>query len=524
MSRTATGSDIYIEGHDGVVPHYVKDIFNEKTGKMTTVTVTDFVFDPVATIALDEDNVQRVVFVVEVLGEQFQLPSDTFDTPAKFKHWCNSVNLSFSGTMKDVEGIQYKLRTADVPGWDGTTIVGLHDDCFVLPEQTIGRSDLVYVEHPFGDRWKGATSLQPKDWEFTQQWPDHIFDLARLHKASVMTPILGWVAAAPLRSRCSKFPILAVSGFSGYGKTTIMETVLKAFGFWTKEGPFLPGMTPHAVVGAATTSNALPVWFDEYRDSVPPLTMAMVENVLRAAWDANSVNKGGTDQGNVMKVASFPVRAPLVVTGEESFTETSHAERMISVALSKEGRNFDALDRLLNDGEHGHAGLGDLRGFGRAYLDWLLSARDLDVKRPPWDTASRPQHCEAIARWGYTMLATFLDTYCGPGNGDVLPEFNYGSAKWTQQDVAAASPYDELIDAAEDAGDDRGFIVWEANGELHVRLEALYAWHAKNKTGITLPSRKPRDLRIYLQQQYGAIEDKNHDYGRCWHFPLTYDE
>ncbi len=397
--RTATGSDIYVEEIDGVVPHYVRKYWDEKKNKMVEVAVTDFVFDPVATITVDEEP-PRTVFVAEVLGHEYQLPSELFDSTQKFKHWANTVNLSFSGTLKDLEGIQFMLRTAGVPEWDGTSLVGLHEDCFVLPEQTIGGNGrLVYVEHPFGTRWKGATALQQREPDLAMtRWPDHIFDLARLHRADIMTPLLGWIAAAPLRSRCHKFPVLAISGSSGWGKTTIIETVEKAFGFWMDEAPFLPGLTPHAVVGAATTSNALPVWFDEYRDSIRPDTLDMVENVLRAAWDANSVSKGGTDASNVMAVKSFPVRAPLLVSGEESFTETSHAERMIALSLPKEGRNVEALDRLVNDGEHGHAGLSDLQGFGRAYLDWLLADVDLDVKQPPWQTSSRPAHCEAIAR------------------------------------------------------------------------------------------------------------------------------
>ena len=87
------------------------------------------------------------------------------------------------------------------------------------------------------------------------------------------------------------------------------------------------------------------MWFDEYRDSVRSDTMDMFENVLRHAWNGGSIPKGGTNRDNVMLVRSFPVRAPIIVTGEESFTETSHSERMIAIDLPKEGRDFEALDR-----------------------------------------------------------------------------------------------------------------------------------------------------------------------------------
>lgn len=396
ITRTQTGSHVFVDETSNV-PHYAKQ------DKDLTISLTDFAFEPMATVTLDEEP-PRTVFVVEVLGHEYQLPSDIFDSVQRFTHWANSVNLGWSGTQRDLQGILYLLRIAQVPEWDGTTLVELHGNCFVLPERTIGASgSLVYVEHPFGNPWKGATSLKPTERSpLTEMWPEHLHDLARLHKSSVMTPILGWVAAAPLRSRCTKFPVLAISGYSGWGKTTIMETVLKAFGFWMKEVPFLPGLTPHAVVAAATTNNAFPQFFDEYRDSINPLTFAMTENVLRAAWDGNTVAKGGTDQSNVMIVKEFPVRAPIVVTGEESFTQTSHSERMVTIDLPKEGRNFEALDRLVN-----RDGLAELQGFGRSYLDWLLASVDEDVKQPPNIISDRPAQCEAIAQWGYSMLARF---------------------------------------------------------------------------------------------------------------------
>lgn len=93
----------------------------------------------------------------------------------------------------------------------------------------------------------------------------------------------------------------------------------------------------------------------------------------------------------------------------------------------------------------------------------------------------------------------------------MLPTFDYSSAKRTQREVVRANPYDELIDTAQDMNDGEGRpIVWAEGDMLYVRLQALYAWNARSQTRIKLPSRKPRDLRIYLQEQYGAIEDEHH--------------
>lgn len=112
------------------------------------------------------------------------------------------------------------------------------------------------------------------------------------------------------------------------------------------------------------------------------------------------------------------------------------------------------------------------------------------------------------------MLGTFLERRCGYST---LPKFNYTHAREIQTETANASPYEELIEAAMNATDRDGRqIVWIEDECIYARLEALYAWNRTSRTDIKLPSRKSRDLRVFLQQQYGAAEDKNHVNGRAW--------
>lgn len=108
----------------------------------------------------------------------------------------------------------------------------------------------------------------------------------------------------------------------------------------------------------------------------------------------------------------------------------------------------------------------------------------------------------------------------------MLPTFNYNSARRTQIETAKANPYDELIAAAMDSSDDRGSVVWIEDDCIYVRLEAVYTWNRKNAQ-LILPSRKSRDLRKYLQQEHGAMEDQNYSFPfgesrmRVWYFPAT---
>ena len=507
--RQATGSQVFVVTLDGIVPHYARRTFDEKTQKTIDVPISDFVFDPVATITVAEDQ-PRTIFVVEVLGRQFQLPSDVLDTSAKFEHWCGTVNLGWSGTLNDLRGVRYLLRTAEVPEWDGTTVVGLHDHSWVLPNETFGGNGPVYVKHEFGE-WQTKTSLEPRelDAQNSDSWLDALNSLASLHLRSIMTPILGWLAAAPLRSLCSEFPILNISGGSGTGKTTLTKTVLQAFGFWMGEETNLTGATPHAVVGAVTMNNAFPQWFDEYRPTIRPDTFDRINNVIRDAWNGGAISTGGTMRDNVMSVRNFAIRAPIIITGEQSFTEQSHLDRMVTVDLSTNGRNVEELQYLLEDG------LFNLKGFGRKYLEWLVSDVDADVKQPPVNL-DRQTYCREVVRWGYGMLARFLDTYFGGSVAEeTLPVFTYQRVELERN--AQVNPYDQLIEVAIS---DNGECAWSdtSNDRIYVRIGATITWNRKSQTNIKLPSDVAQDFGKYLRTTYNAIEDKNHSFGRAWYF------
>ena len=177
LTREQTGSTIFVAREVGTAPFYMRRTVSDK-GEVSDTPITDFVFDPVATIRVEDP--PRIVFVVQVVGNEFQLPSDIFDNAQRLTHWCNSVNLGWSGTSRDLQGILYLLRTANVPEWDGTSIVGLHGDCFVIPEETIGgKGSLVHVPHEFGNTWEGKTSLSKVERSLTtDMWPEHLHDLS----------------------------------------------------------------------------------------------------------------------------------------------------------------------------------------------------------------------------------------------------------------------------------------------------------------------------------------------------------
>ena len=90
--------------------------------------------------------------------------------------------------------------------------------------------DIVFVEPPSGNLWsKGLNVREDENWQPAAI--ELLGPAARAHRDDSVARLDGCSAS---RRLCPKFPPLVVTGGSGYGKTTILETVLRTFGFWTQ--------------------------------------------------------------------------------------------------------------------------------------------------------------------------------------------------------------------------------------------------------------------------------------------------
>src|SRR5690606_23794116 len=140
---------------------------------------------------------------------------------------------------------------------------------------------------------------------------------------------------------------------------TLTEKVLRIFS-GSEITTNLTSTTPYAVTSFFAASNAIPVWFDEYRPGAREDAKSQLDQLLRDAYTGQPSWKGGLTD-NKAEVTEVPTVVPVVVTGEESFIETSHTDRMVLVRLTKDGRgNLDLLDQIPSS------------GFAHAYLSWLF--------------------------------------------------------------------------------------------------------------------------------------------------------
>lgn len=320
-------------------------------------------------------------------GRKVVLTSDDLSSESATRHWSNRYGYSWLGSVRDAQSLlEFLLHDGPfLARGHGTRVLGWHAGHVVLPDRTIGPLHWVYVPPVTDPALDQVIRVAPSEWD-----PRTVALLRALHDPSVTTPILGWMAAAPLRSWCQVFPPLAVVGGSGAGKTTLLLEIMSAFGYANREFN-LTSTTPHGVMVTVSATNGIPIWFDEYRPGARRDTLEAFNQALRDAWTASTATRGGIHR-NLQALARFTTSAPIVVSGEDTFHETSHVERMVVVRVPQAGRNPDALSMLRKRED---------RGLGFEYLSWLVDNHWAGaLPRPAIPNSSRPAQAQAVVAWG----------------------------------------------------------------------------------------------------------------------------
>ena len=447
--------------------------------------ITDFRLKILRRVEVPE---RRIVWDVELPnGRQVSLGSDDLVDARSFARWANRFGLSVQATASDVQHLIRLLEQQSlyVPRVLGISLAGWHAGSFVLPQPvgTLGTPAYAFVAPEIDARWQDRLRLAPGT-------PDGSVPavLASLHRAEVMTPILGWVAAAPLRAICAQFPTLGVMGSAGAGKTTLVSEVLATFGFSDGTPITISNTTPHGVWGMVGSTNAIPVWFDEYRYGAREDGLRALDQSIRDAWNGSSALRGGVGE-NKSALVTFPATAPILVTGESAFQEQSHAERMVIVSLPREGRSADALAMLRTLPR---------AGFGRDYLEWLIWAAQTGELDAPPALNDRPEQAVAVVRWGYATLCRYVKQRYGRQ----MPEWDETLIRAEQASMADSSPIIDAIRELNAATDPvtGGLVVWQQGTDVCVRFGRLPSL-VRQHTSIVLPG-NAKAIQKWLKDRF----------------------
>jgi hypothetical protein len=432
-------------------------------------------------------------------GEKATISSYDLASKGKTIAWSLRHGGAWYGVDRDAQQLLGLLQASGpflTPG-AMSTVAGYTDGHFIWPDWTLGPDNWKYVPPPNSVHLEERMFLAEGMFSGVQ-----VNSLRDLHLRSVMDPILAWLAIVPLRALLRQFPILAVTGASGSGKTTLLETILGNM-TGTLITTNLTSTTPHALFSFVGSTNGFPVWFDEYRPGARRATMESLQQVIRDAYTGQSSSKGGMGE-KWSEVTTVPAIAPLVLSGEDAFHETSHVERMILVNLPRKGKNPKALEEIRQ--WEGH-------GLPLGYLRWLLYMLDnelVDLTITPSGPKTLPSRARTnlgILDIGWRLLSEFTVQY----GGEDLGESQFGTIT---ADSIEASDHDPIKDAilwALEMPDGADSVLKSGDGYVHIRIEN-FVQYVQKASSFTLPG-GAEAIRRYIMDRYEATQSRPRWFG-----------
>lgn len=454
-------------------------------------SLSNWTFEPVRELQYDSGSAYEGL--LHPGGREVVLTSEALATKNTLIRWANRHGGSWFGSDKDCQLLLAALQAeaAYLPTGRMCTVAGYHDGQFVWPGGRIGPEHWTYVPPPTDVHLEGALKI-----EAGPAGAEMVLGLRELHCHAVMDPILCWLAMAPLRALCAAFPILAVTGGSGTGKTTLLSSVVPAFSGSSIQNN-LTGTTAHPLLAYAGSTNAFPVWFDEYRPGARADTLQTFNQTLRDAYTGQASAKGGMGT-HWAEVKQVQTTAPIIVSGEESFSETSHTQRMVLVHLPVDGKNPEALEHVLS---------WPVGPLAYSYLAWLFDRFLPEVRNSllevegvgPLTLSSRVRYNFGILHYGWDLLTRYLADH----GVDLQGQPDLSLVATEAAEAASSSPIrDAILWALEEMDPDSG--VTGVDDRIAVRVESFVAF-VKRRDTFPLPA-GATGVRKYLQSHFGGVE------------------
>jgi hypothetical protein len=454
--------------------------------------ISNWFFDP--TRELVGEGGRAYEGTIEPGGIDATLSSFTLGKKSELINWVTTHGRAWYGSDRDAQLLLGLLQSEGPFLAQGhmATVAGWNDGHFVWPGHSIGPDYWRYVPPTSDIHLASQMWIDPGPWA-----PEQILTLRKLHAQEVMDPLLAWLAACPIRPLLREFPSLGVVGSSGTGKTTLMETVVPAFTA-TDITLNLTDTTPHVITAMMGGTSMAPVRFDERRFGARKSALFSIDQNIRDAYTGQASAKGGgASGGHWASVTFYRPLAPLIVSGEDSFSETSHTDRMIMIGLPPKGKNPDILRQVRAWGN---------TGFAYAYLEWLqqgITSGRLDITNHHSGNPDRQVINQAVLNLGWLLLSDFLSDY-----GVDLPDPDFSLPLREAKEARKHAPIEDALRWASDE-QDCGDFIFSANINdteyLCLRVENFV--HFINKQGLfTLPGGVTA-VKRHLADNYEATEE-----------------
>lgn len=270
-------------------------------------------------------------FDEEILSESF---GAKFDPP--------EVNGSTPYVQDLLNALKMWVHHQPAPRRTGVKHMGLHDgDEFAIPDGTLTADgwtddpDHVYLESETGAERR--VSLANDDDTDLDDVATILETVGHTRDPERFLPVLGWFYAAPLRpmiesfSESGEFNHLSVTGDTGSGKTATLSYLWRMFGMAGE--PFSVDSSSFAQLATFSSTNSIPLWFDEYKPSdIRDYKIDAFHDLYRKATRGAFAERGNPDQ----TTTSYKIQAPVCVSGEQQIQGPAERRRSIMTQFRKE--------------------------------------------------------------------------------------------------------------------------------------------------------------------------------------------
>jgi len=319
---------------------------------------------------------ERMVNIKNNQGEEtgiLQIPGGDLGGLKEFRKWCLSKAKGvpvWHGGEKDLQALTRDMKhysawqnVYEVPhfGHAAGSRIWFAGDCAWPPSGTFLRpndENIVWynsvgytvttnptvTDQPDEGFQQGAPTFmrtrktEPDVKELFTALSNNLFNTIGDYDALLAIGIMLLYAAAPeIYREHGGHPGLWLCGKKGSGKTTIARWLMKIWGFKDLQGTRIDkGCTPVAMARMLTQYSNLPVWFDEFRRTIPDIQQK--ESVLRGAFDRSSAAKGrmdSTNKTNTVRALTTPL-----VTGETPSDDSATKSRYVHIQIAPSRRRL----------------------------------------------------------------------------------------------------------------------------------------------------------------------------------------
>lgn len=302
--------------------------------------VSSFVIHGKAIIKVEREAYTRADIVCVDGSKEIDviLPPETWRSKQRFLEQFPDTKYKFTGSDKDVQNIMELVRKM-VPVNQikkGIKRIGFTDDCFTGPGFAITKKGLdeeagmEYV--PTGVPLESFMKLVQAKGNPKGIMGEFAKVILKINQPQVVIPTMGWMFSCFFKEQVQKtldyFPILAIFGTSGSGKTSMIRSLLRIFSLTEGTRIFNAGATAFTAMRMLSCTNCVPIAIDELKADVGRDKINFWKSHLRSAYFGETETRGRKD----LSIAEYPYQAPLIVMGEMSIVrEQAVAERTVAV-------------------------------------------------------------------------------------------------------------------------------------------------------------------------------------------------